>query len=560
MARNTQNKRSSVAGNIPDAAALEVGGLAINFVDRLIYTKNGASAVIRLTSRVTVSETEPVDPSAGDEYFNATTQQYFIYADTGTGLAWTEVSPPEDLSGYLPLAGATMTGQITLPGGGGVNDAVTVGEAQVLIGATVADYMPLAGGTMAGQITLPGGGTGNQAVTKTELDAAIAGVGAPDLDDYLLKAGGVMTGQLSLPGGGTGNQAVSATELGAALLVHKAEPDPHTNYALLTELTAHAAAGGVQHPAATTSVAGFMPAADKVKVDALVFASEAEALAGVDNTKYMNALRTKQALDAALTPNTQTFLANDTWTKPSGGFRLAKVQIWGAGGSGANAASSSNKAAGGGGGGAYREEWYSLSALTATVSVTIGAGGTAKVAGVRADGEAGGNSTFGSYITAYGGGAGAVSTNNSTNSATGGGGGGWAAKGAVGTINNDSVTAVQATISVPGARSSLVDQLDRHNASWGGGAGGGAAISGGNLFLCQTGGDAVYGGAGGGAACADSGQGNGGTGINGGNGGAGRNATAGVAGSVPGGGGGATFNSGFASGAGATGKCIVTCY
>lgn len=560
MTRRVQNKRSSVAGNVPLAADLEVGGLAINFADRLIYTKTGASAVVRLTSRTSVSETAPVDPGEGDEYFNPATEQRFIYADVGSGLEWVEISPAEDLALYLPKTGGTVSGQITLPGGGSVNDALTAGEAQALIDTAVANYVAKAGSTMTGQLTLPGGGTGSQAVTKTELDAAIAGVGAPDLTDYLLKSGGVMSGHITLPGGGTGNQAVSATELAAAVAAHSAAPDPHTAYVLTTELAAHIAAGGAQHPNATTSVAGFMSAADKVKADANVAASQAEALAGIENTKFMTPLRVKEALDAAITPNVQTFLASGTWNKPAGAYKLARVQIWGAGGSGANGAGSSNKAVGGGGGGAYREEWYALSDLTATVSVTIGAGGAAKAAGTRADGADGGNSSFGAYITVYGGGGGAVSTNNTTNSATGGNGGGWAAKGATGVIDNSAVTAAQAVLSIPGARSSLVDQLDRHNSSWGGGAGGGAAMNGGSLFLCQTGGDALYGGAGGGAASADSGQANGGTSIYGGNGGNGRNASAGIAGSVPGGGGGATFDVASASGAGAAGKCVVTCY
>lgn len=562
MTRRVQNKRSSVAGNVPSASDVEIGGFALNFTDRLVYTKTGAGAIIRLNSRTTVSETAPTDPGAGDEYFKPSTQQRFIYADVGAGLGWVELSPAEDLTLYLPKAGGTMTGHVTLPGGGGVNDAITEGEAQSLVNTTVASYLAKAGGTMTGQITLPGGGTGNQAVTKSELDAAIAGVAAPDLSNYLLKTGGVMSGQITLPGGGTGNQAVSANELAAAISAHNASPDPHTGYTLSTEFNAHVGTGGAAHALATTSVAGFMSAADKVLVSALAFADQAEAEAGTNTTDYMNPLRTAQAIAALAnpTPNVQTFLASGTWTKPTGGYKFARVQLWGAGGSGANVNSGGNDAGGGGGGGAYREVWFAIGDLTSTVSVTIGAGGAAKAAGTQAAGANGGDSSFGAYMTAYGGAGGGVQSIGTTGSVTGGGGGGWAAKGVAASGSGSAVTAEQASFSIPGSRSSLVDQLDRHNTSWGGGAGGASAVSGGNLFLCQSGGDALYGGAGGGAACDDNGEAAGGTSIYGGNGGAGKFSAAGVAGSVPGGGGGAAYNSGFASGAGADGKCVVTCY
>jgi len=103
-----------------------------------------------------------------------------------------------------------------------------------------------------------------------------------------------------------------------------------------------------------------------------------------------------------------------TWTKPARGTK-AFVQIWGAGGSGGRAGSGDG--GGGGGGGAYKEWEYKLSALSATESVTVGAGGAARTSDNQ-DGIAGGNSVF-SSLTAYGGGGGAGNV-----SAGGGGGGG----------------------------------------------------------------------------------------------------------------------------------------
>jgi hypothetical protein len=62
--------------------------------------------------------------------------------------------------------------------------------------------------------------------------------------------------------------------------------------------------------------------------------------------------------------NVQTFNSTGTWTKPSGGQTMARVQIWGGGGGGSRN--------GGGGGGAYQEVTVPLSQLnTQTATVTV---------------------------------------------------------------------------------------------------------------------------------------------------------------------------------------------
>ena len=102
-------------------------------------------------------------------------------------------------------------------------------------------------------------------------------------------------------------------------------------------------------------------------------------------------------------PDVQTFTASGTWTKPANG-EMALIQAWGAGGSGGRG-TDTNQGGGGGGGGAYVERWMPVDDLTATVAVTIGAGG-ASVNTSNTAGNAGGNTTFGSVVTAYGGGKG----------------------------------------------------------------------------------------------------------------------------------------------------------
>jgi len=233
--RRTQHKRSSVAGAVPDQADMLVGEIAINLTDKLIHTKNGANAIIKLNSYLYLSETEPVNVTAGDGYLKPSTGQIFYYFDAGSGEQWNNINPDTNLAGYLALAGGTMSGHITLLPGAAGQQAISVTQATALDTAAVAPYLAKAGGTMSGQITLPGGGAGSQAVTETEMTAAIAAI-VPISGNYLLKSGGTMTGQITLPGGGAGNQAISVNETAAAFASHVSEPDPHPLYLLAADI------------------------------------------------------------------------------------------------------------------------------------------------------------------------------------------------------------------------------------------------------------------------------------------------------------------------------------
>jgi len=225
--------------------------------------------------------------------------------------------------------------------------------------------------------------------------------------------------------------------------------------------------------------------------------------------------------------DSQTYTSSGTWPKPAGISPTALVLIegWGAGGGGGP-----DTRDGGGGGGGYARRIMLASELGSTVAVTIGAGGTVGVAG--------GNTTFGSHLTAYGGGA-----NPSGGSAIGEGGGGGG--GALSAGSNGSAASGGAGGRPDGGDAGVAGtSAGGSSAMGGGGGGGGSNFSGGTGYAGGDsyeggggggggpdgkGGDSVFGGGGGGG----SGSGVGGASKYGGNGG-----NAGVAGSAPAGGGG----------------------
>ena len=74
MSKNTtiQHKRSSVSGNVPDNAQIEVGELAINFPDKTLYTKDGEGQIVALS-----------EPNPFDQNLNTTDQVEFAKLTVG---------------------------------------------------------------------------------------------------------------------------------------------------------------------------------------------------------------------------------------------------------------------------------------------------------------------------------------------------------------------------------------------------------------------------------------------------------------------------------------------
>lgn len=221
----------------------------------------------------------------------------------------------------------------------------------------------------------------------------------------------------------------------------------------------------------------------------------------------------------------KVFTASDTWVKPPGYARHA-VRAWGAGSGGQVYTDGSSQwlRYGGCGGGCVSFSFQSAD-LTATVSVTIGAGGAYTTTNTM---NAGGNTTFGAYATAYGA--------PSTASASGG-------------------LPAPTTLQFLGTGYRSVNDVRNINSSaaevglaaeWGGGQGGRGRSLSGNVQTGASGGASIWGGGGGAASGSVTSPGTGGTSQIGGKGG---DATTPV-GTAPGGGG-----YGGTGGNGARGEC-----
>lgn len=259
--------------------------------------------------------------------------------------------------------------------------------------------------------------------------------------------------------------------------------------------------------------------------------------------------------------NVQTFTStgSNTWNRPSTGS-YARIQIWGAGGSGGRAGDA--EAGGGGGGGGYNEITVALSALDSTETCSVGTGGAA-VTSDNVSGSAGGNTTFADsgeliagVFTAYGGGGG---SGTGTSNSGGGGGGPSGAGGTAASLNagaGDGGADNSEIDAFGGGGSDNAGPTGGHSFFGGGGGGFGGSV-GGVGTTPFPGGGSFYGGGGGGGAGGTVAPSAAGYSLYGGNGGAGATGTdVGGDGVQPGGGGGGSESGN--SGAGGNGKCVIT--
>jgi hypothetical protein len=118
--------------------------------------------------------------------------------------------------------------------------------------------------------------------------------------------------------------------------------------------------------------------------------------------------------------NTQQFIASANFTVPADVYRV-RARVWGGGGGGGGSAGSGGAGSGGGGGG-YAEGIVSVTPGQ-IIPVTVGAAGAGGIS-APSNGNNGGNSSFGGYVSASGGGMGYAGNGGLQTSLAGVGGSG----------------------------------------------------------------------------------------------------------------------------------------
>jgi hypothetical protein len=322
----------------------------------------------------------------------------------------------------------------------------------------------------------------------------------------------------------------------------------------------HTSLGLVAGTGLWKNVAGVLQSPASLLVDADVDANAAIAWSKIDGlTDALGAKAAQAQVDVYSTAGTFT------WTKPANAKSVHVALFSGGGGGGSGRKTPSGTAGSGGGGGAggnYSERILQAALLGESVSVTVGAGGqggaavtTNPVGGTNGNvGIVGGNSSFGTFVTAFGGGpggfgtittgaagsntansvramflggagntgnltAGGAGTGAGTGAAGGGGGGGIAATPAASAGGNGGtsyyfLSGGQASGgAAPGGNGGVGPSVATNQAANGGGGAGGASSITGNAGNGGTGG--LYGGGGGGGGAALVDIGNSGAGGNG---------------------------------------------
>lgn len=121
-------------------------------------------------------------------------------------------------------------------------------------------------------------------------------------------------------------------------------------------------------------------------------------------------------------PTRQVFTSNGTYTKPAG-VVAADIEVMGSGGAGGGHSTAGGTGDGGNGGaGGYARKLVAGTAIGATETVTVPAGGTGVLSG---NGNNGATTSFGAHVSATGGNGGAVNAGGgAANGASGSGGSG----------------------------------------------------------------------------------------------------------------------------------------
>jgi hypothetical protein len=255
-------------------------------------------------------------------------------------------------------------------------------------------------------------------------------------------------------------------------------------------------AGGITSGAVTA--AGVETLSNKTLVDPILTLGAGEGTAGQVPVSQGAGLAPVWANTASAT--FEEFTTSGNWTKPAGA-QFVMVEAWGAGGGGGGGsrqASTSDRAGGGGGGGgAYVSKVFKASELPSSptqIAIAIGLGGAGGVA-ASADntngnaGTMGGNTTFGTFLTAH---RGAGAAGGTTADILGGGGGGTQAASSGGNGGAPRLAAASQGAQAFGGGDSVAGSAGQPSGYGGGGGGTGAPVG-----TIRIGGASTWGGAGG---------------------------------------------------------------
>ena len=283
--------RSKTAGLTPTTADIDEGELALNLVDRTIYTRNGNNIIDigfgkggQVNGNITASGTVKATKLEGPLTGNADSATSLQYARTINGVAFNGTSNIVIAdSTKLPLAGGTVTGTIDMDvenasfrfgknfdigfvkqnGSSGkmivgnVNNFEIVKSTDASIPATISPiadqtFATLLSLTPTGVLTTPGGFNGN-ASTATKLQTART-IGGVSFDG---------TANINLPGVNTsGNQsttgnAATATKLATARTINGVSFDGTSNITIVDStklpLTGGTLTGGLTAPNLTAT-------------------------------------------------------------------------------------------------------------------------------------------------------------------------------------------------------------------------------------------------------------------------------------------------------------------
>jgi hypothetical protein len=180
----------------------------------------------QVIAQVYVGDTPPTGIQNNSLWWNSTDGCLYVYFFDGDSHQWVIAAPIPDLSGYLQLAGGTMTGALVLAANPTANlqaatkqyvdtqsafpEAPADGSVYGRQGSTTSwqKAVPLTGGTMTGLLTLSGPPTAaNGAATKAYADAKLGeaptdgftyGRANSAWSQVLPLAGGTLTGPLTL--------------------------------------------------------------------------------------------------------------------------------------------------------------------------------------------------------------------------------------------------------------------------------------------------------------------------------------------------------------------------